>query len=613
MVLGRTSERSPIRQRTRRRFDRERDAQAAKDADETGTTTRPEEEFAGRSPFTPLELFLQKDRTTPRRGTAGEVLEQGKATLGAVGEVFNEASSVIRRATDPFTTPIADRIRSEAQEVVDVFEGHGFGDLDDDKEEKTEAEAEAAKAAIETEQRAKLAKKTELERIDDLAARGGLIAVDQHTVDQLREGLAVELAQIENDLLRLDLRLRAEDFFFETGIEDLGLEGHVDLDPLRDALDSEGDLGAQTHAAIIGIAENAALSEQQRDEAIDLVLARQNFSEELIKAVNDMVLTKNDTEKLNNLSDIELLKAADETFNPTVAFDVQGATDTERFVNDMLNDADIFLEQNVPHTFLDDDPTFDDLGAIMLTVMQGGREALADPEVAGAISDLASAWQIDEADMIDMFSHAHSVATANKDAWDEVIDDKATQARPFSGQLVAALWQAGETMGYEPELLEMASKSRGLHHIINLKSQGRSGTSTDGTIAGIGGLTQNMYVFLMGQEWTPQQGMLWELQALLKYIQVEWRGDVHAAVNAHILDGDWGGTESPNRVATPSAQTTPQQTGVRPGGGEATRAQFEREFQSLVISQIPPTEEQLLRFENMQLPVERLNLPAESR
>lgn len=508
--------------------------------------------FVGRSDLSPLEILMQKDRTTGRRKLFGELAEGGKAVGRAGFEVISEAGDALVAllgADIPGTEKAGDVLQAIRDFESSVAEGTagfvGFGEVEDKEDPSTVETAGKRRREGAEKERVLTQKKRDLEQIDEAAASGVLGSLDQFTADQLKETIELELAQVEVDLLDLQNQLAIQDRIFEIQTEDRGLADDINLDPLKDALGVDGGLGAQTFQAITSIAENAALSAQQRDEAIDLVMARQSFSEELLKTVNDLVQTKNDQQALLDLPDIELLRDAGLFINPSVAFDVSGADDTERFLNDMFNEADIFLEQNVPASIPPEHESFATYANAMSTAMMSGVD---HPDVQFAIDQLAEVWELDAGSLSETFKNARSQAEANKIAWDEALE--ADQARPFSGGLVAAIYQAGEAMGFDPTLLEMAAKSRGLHHLIDVKSQGKSGIVGDGTIAGMGGLTADAYTLYMGEEWNPGRGMQWELQALLRYIEDEFGSNAQTAVNFYLDSGEWGGSETLSSTST---------------------------------------------------------------
>jgi hypothetical protein len=147
---------------------------------------------------------------------------------------------------------------------------------------------------------------------------------------------------------------------------------------------------------------------------------------------------------------------------------------------------------------------------------------------------------MDAGELTAVVKQARVEAVANKEAWDEALE--ADEAIPGSGVMIAAIYQAGELIGMNPDQLEMAAKSRALHALIDVKSSGVSGTQKEGTIAGIGGLTLDMYEEIMGEEWSSTRGMAWELQALLGYIEKYFQGDALAAVRFYKEAEEWGGS-----------------------------------------------------------------------
>ena len=91
----------------------------------------------------------------------------------------------------------------------------------------------------------------------------------------------------------------------------------------------------------------------------------------------------------------------------------------------------------------------------------------------------------------------------------------------------------------------MAAKSEDLHALIDVMSGGVSGQINEGNIAGIGGLTLEMYAHVMGgEEWNSTRGMAWELTALLSYIDEFFDGDALKAVRFFREAEEWGGVST---------------------------------------------------------------------
>ena len=550
--------REPVVQRERASNQRRRDEESPGVRDKlreiiNDPNTRPEEEterFLGLSPRTPNEIFNQRGRTTGTRALLGELFEGGKSLVGTVVESTAEGIDLVNRALD---TPLfgdpetfagiqsaIDPNRRVAQLARGAASALGTGEIEGDQPPELAPTAPGdARHEIAVKAAAAASAKKKLEEVDSTLEQQELDPADQLVLAETREIIEVELAKLEVELLDLQNALGVQDVIFDIAARDSGLADHLDLEPLEKALKSEGGLGHQTYQAILDLANNAALSEKERDEAIDIVLARQHFSQELINTVNDLVQNKTDLVELQERPDWEILDDPAAFLNPQVNYDVTGDNDAQRFENDMKNTFDSIIE--VPFNIPDDHPSLQTFDLVTLLVMEFGVDHATVQE---GITEIATAWGVEETSLNSAFKAAREQALINKEAWDEVLDDKTSQARPFSGSLVAAIWQAGELIGWNPDQLEMAAKSRALHALIETKSNGVSGIKGQGTIAGIGGLTMDMYQDMMKEEWTPDRGMAWELQALLEYINRFFQGDALKALTFYFDSGEWGGTES---------------------------------------------------------------------
>ncbi len=538
---------APVNQRERASAKRERE-QVERDRTRKEGTATQDDFVRGDSEFTPLELLLQKDRTRGRRNLGGEFLEGAKALNAGVGELISEAGDIKIGRTDSeglLDTKIAGtgflEGFAEAIKPGNVLEKLGFGDIEEDTNEilakQDKPSTDSAISQIDAQRRQLESRKAKTEQVmDTLEGSTGDPAAD-FARQQVIEELEVELAQIEVGLLELQDQLGIQDRIFEISAENAGLADALDLAPLEEALGKEGGLGSSTYKAILELANNAALSEQQRNEGIDLVLSRQHFSEEIIKTVNDLVENRDDLDELITRFDEELLFDPAAFLNPSLNFNVTGENDSQRFLSDIFNTADGLIE--VPVEIPEDHESFGVFDETVLIVMQSGVD---DAQVTRNITDLAAIWGLEENDIYLALKEARELAVENKQIWDDVLD--ADSIIPGSRGSVAAIWQAGELIGFDPQLLEMASMSKALAALIEVKSQGKSGRKGEGTIAGIGGLTLDMYEDVMGEAWTPTRGMSWELQALLEYIRQFFQGDALKAVTFWRESGEWGGTES---------------------------------------------------------------------
>jgi len=367
----------------------------------------------------------------------------------------------------------------------------------------------------------------------------------QVAANVIREEIDASQAQVEIDLLRARQELDIQDVLFEQSLKDAGLADEIDLEPLRGAVAKEGGLGAQTLAAIEDIAQDATMTEAEKDEGIDLILTRRHFSKAIAETVTDMVQNTQDLARLESRSDADLLGDTATFLNPDINFDVLGENDAERFQANFLNGVIETMGpeiQAIMAPLPDDDFTVEAWDNLMSFAMFG------DFESPGYLQDLefvSTSWGIPASRLHEEFKAAHKRAVDADEQWN--IAEDADSLTPGSESMIAAIYQAGEASGvYTAEFLELVAKSVDLHMLIDVKSKGKSGLSNDGTTRGVGGLTEVMYEMLMGEEWTPKRGMQWELQALLEYIDRQFDGDPVAAIQFYRQTGEWGGSAALN-------------------------------------------------------------------
>jgi hypothetical protein len=364
-------------------------------------------------------------------------------------------------------------------------------------------------------------------------------------VAELREETALQLSQAENELLQAQQQMRVQDVIFDFQAEEAGLGDELDLAPLEEAITKEGGLGAQTFQAISDLANNAALTAAEKSEGINLLLARQHFSNELTATVHDVVQRQTELESLESRSDLELLGDDATFFNPTIPFDVIGIDDLDRLVNNMSMHLEDFKNQ-AGGSFPDEDWSWDVYNELFA---MAASQNTSDPYFAEQVEKLAQRWQVDPTIIATAFIDAEQQARASEEAWNDALE--ADSFVPGSEGAIAAIAQAGEEIGIPPEFIDLIAKSTDLHIIIDEMSGGKSGQKGEGNIAGVGGLTLDMYEILMREEWTPQRGLKWELQALLEYIGQQFGGDPMAAVQFFRRTGEWGGTSG---VVAPGSQ-----------------------------------------------------------
>lgn len=356
-------------------------------------------------------------------------------------------------------------------------------------------------------------------------------------VAALREEAAVMLSEAENQLLQAQDKLKVQDLLFDQQLDMSGLADEVAIGTLADAIKSQGGLSGQTFKAIQDIANNAALSLAEKDEAIDLVMTRAAFSDEITRTVTDLTANVQQLQEFEARDDLDLLGDAAHFFNPTIPFDVVGIDDQDRFLGNLVEDLRRDIG-GIVETLPDDDPYLPAYYGLLDVVSRQGPDA---DGVDQTIRLLSEQWGVPFNTIKDAMVRAHAKAEWSQQQWDMAAD--ADSLTPGSEAMIAAIYQAGEEIGMEPEFLELVAKSRDLHMLIDTKSKGRSGQQiAGGTIAGVGGLTEDMYEAIMGEKWNPRRGMKWELQALLAYLEAQHGSDPIAAVDFWRQTGEWGGT-----------------------------------------------------------------------
>ena len=363
----------------------------------------------------------------------------------------------------------------------------------------------------------------------------------QLALTTLREDLEMQLSAAENELLTAQNQLQVQDVLFDFQADQAGLAQALDLMPLNEAIQQEGGLGGQTMKAIMDIANNAALSAAEKDDAVDLIMQRNHFSSAIVEEVANMVQNVKDLENLNSRSDVELLGNAAEFFNPTINFETIEQAPELRFIANFDNS---FFEGDwLPPSIDLDHPTMGLYDQLADAVAANGVEF---GPIQTQINQLALAWEITPAELRNRLATADNQAKASERAWEDAANAKSLV--PGSEGMIAALVMAGEEMGLPPEFLDLIAKSKDLHMIIDVKSGGKAGVTPDpqGTVHGVGGLTDSMYEVLMGEPWSKDKGMQWELQALLKYIVEGFDADPIAAVRFYQQTGEWGGSAGLN-------------------------------------------------------------------
>lgn len=389
------------------------------------------------------------------------------------------------------------------------------------------------------------------QRLQGLLEEGQLDEQARFAIEEARAALADETDQIQLDLEKAKYQLGVQDVLFNFQAEQVGFDH--DLAPLEEALEREGGVGLQTMQAIKDIAGNAAMDLAEKNEAIDLVMARAHFSDAMVDGISEMVQNRDDLIKLNEMADTELAGhlGVDKFFNPTFG----NVIETDPVVRQSLNFLET-VEQGALGDWLIGEAT-DQQYELFLAVRDAALQAgdAKDPALDPQYQALAQASGIDYTTWRDEVGRAVTRAVNSERAAEAA--SEARNLEPYSEAMTYAIANAGQGLieaGVDPEAIRLIANYPGLHAIIKAKSQGRAGGHGQGTIRGVGGLTEDMYLQLMGEEWNPNQGMEWELQALLLYIMRGFGGDPMAAMDFYRKTESWGGVNSMG--GEPSEQTS---------------------------------------------------------
>ena len=369
-------------------------------------------------------------------------------------------------------------------------------------------------------------------KLDDLATGEYLTEDSRMLVDEMRANLADQMDALSLQLEEQKQQLHVQDAIFQFQAEGLGLD--MDLGPLEQAIQQEGGVGAQTFRAIQDIANNAALSQAEKNDAYDIVAGRANFSDAIIESIDEMVQNRDDLQKLNEMSDVELLGDQARFFSPMFENSVI-VDDNERF---MSNFEDTFYSTEMGDVVAGfNDAQFQLFDNVVAAVRANGARSEA---VAPLIQNLVQAvpgstfeqWR-------NAFDAANTRAINSEKAKEASVDAKKLQ--PGSEALQYALVEAGQEMGVPDDILTLLSNSAELHALIKIKSGGVAGKMGQGTIRGMGGLSEQMYDQLMPEPWSQDKGMKYELQALLAYVIRQFDGDPIKALQFYQQTGEWGG------------------------------------------------------------------------
>jgi hypothetical protein len=385
------------------------------------------------------------------------------------------------------------------------------------------AEVESARAQQE-------ASLTLLEQIQFAASGENL---DPLTVEQLREveqQLAASITETQQLIDQAERHVEVQDALFEFQAAQLGLD--PDVASLSEAIDAEGGVGAQTVEAIMATLADESLTHGQKQDIIDLLSDRMQFGGQVVAEVETLVAQEqNLTEILESgraLDFVDRVAYLHPTFVNSLEFDP-----AERFFSNAILKFDEFF------------PDFDGSSDEASRALNNGLAAAASGaliEGHESVKTLARLMQVPSGSVVEALEAAVLRGQESELALQDSLD--ADVLVPGDEALMYAAQQAAMEAGWPPQLAQLFANSMGLHGIIQQVSAGRVGFVGEGTIRGIGGLTEDMYSIFMGEEWTPNRGAAWELEALARWVAEAFNGEITEAIEYYYRTGEWGGTSS---------------------------------------------------------------------
>lgn len=379
--------------------------------------------------------------------------------------------------------------------------------------------------------------------LDQLANDPTMTEASRFAIEQAREALGEQMADLELDLERSRQQLRVQDTLFNFQADQLGLD--LDLAPLEEAIQREGGLGAQTLLAITAIANDAALSAQEKNEALDIVMARGQFSDAIVREVESMVQNKDDLQQLLELNDTQLagrLGNPAQFFSPTF----ENVTVVDPVLRAGAEMDTVIDRSELAGVVAGLDPNQDQLYFMLVDAVR--NFGVDNPQSIALMDQMAKATQTDPSQWRDVLGAAVQAVADDAEAFERAQD--APKLTPGDKSMTYAIGGAGKGIGLDDTTSTLLANSVELHAMIQVKSNGVAGHEGPGNIRGIGGLHEDLYPQLMfdeqgnGEKWTPDRGMEWELQALLAYIIRHHGGDPIAAIDFYRNTGQWGGVAS---------------------------------------------------------------------
>lgn len=375
----------------------------------------------------------------------------------------------------------------------------------------------------------------EIKATDDLLMSGKLTPESQAELIRRRNAIAEGLDDLEKQLRETKAQLQVQDLLFNFELESQGID--FDVAPLEEALTLEGGLGEQTFEAIKDITGNSALTPEEQGQALDAIVNRSKFSDELVRTVHDLVSNQQTLEELEGRSDVELLGDQAKFFDPPFKNIVE-IDDAKRWDDNFMD----IMAEGLPEVTLETDEQWEQLDNVINMMTTLGPDHL---NTQNAIKFMADEWGEPYNKVRATLLDARDNADKDQQDLELALDSK--NITPGSRSMAYAIMEAGRRAEtpMPDEYLMLVANNTDLHMLIDVMSGGKSGRhSKDGTTAGVGGLTEEMYQYLMGEPWSEDKGMLWELEALIHYIFGAFGGDPMEAVNYYRKTGDWGGVYS---------------------------------------------------------------------
>jgi hypothetical protein len=259
---------------------------------------------------------------------------------------------------------------------------------------------------------------------------------------------------------------------------------------------------------------------------------RFQYGNDVVQEVRTLVQNEHDLQALQALDDSELLADEARYMQPTYEH-LWIENDVERFTETFETEFEARFPNLIGQLSGDQAQSFVQLVDLASTgVIDSAR-----------IQGLAMSLGLENSLALeDAFVTAAQRAVDSHQATIDALD--ADRLTPGSEAMAFAAQNAAIDDGWDPQLANLFGNSIALHAIIREKSNGVAGFEGEGTIRGIGGLTEDTYRIMMGEEWTPDRGMQWELTALARWLEWGFNGRITDAIQYYYQTGDWGGTSA---------------------------------------------------------------------